>query len=235
MICLGPAFAVAAQPGIDCVTGPENATVVFPADLSAALGAAGEPLAPGDEIIFVTAAGTCVGRGTWTPKGTHVSVAGAIRPEDAGHQPDDSLRVRIRDTSADLAYAVDRIAFKACPPGIPCSSEGRYVADGLLFVSRLQAASPRFAASRPYVVTEPHPNPAGRCAQFEVTLAHEQLVRIDMYNTLGQRVRRVHQGVLAAKRPHPVRVCPERLASGAYFVRVAGPSFAATRRITFVR
>lgn len=227
--------SVAAQSADGCAASPENVTVVFPADLNAALGASADPLAPGDAVTFVTEEGVCVGRGTWTDSGVHISVAGAIRPDDPGYQPGDSLRMRIRDASAQIEYAVDRMEFKACPPGIPCSSEGRYVTDGLLVVSRLTAATPHLSASVPFMVTDPYPNPSARCGQFNVAVAEDQRVRIAVYNALGQQVRTLHRGMLPAERMRTFRVCRNRLASGAYFIHVTGESFETTRRITFVR
>jgi hypothetical protein len=78
------------------------------------------------------------------------------------------------------------------------------------------------------------PNPVTGAASVSVTVGDPQEVRMDVYNVLGQRVMRLHDGLLRANDPNTLTVGP-RLQSGPYFLRVSGPSFTATRPFVRVR
>jgi hypothetical protein len=78
------------------------------------------------------------------------------------------------------------------------------------------------------------PNPVTSAASVSVTVGDPQEVRVDVYNVLGQRVMRLHDGLLRANDPNTLTVGPG-LQSGPYFLRVSGPSFTATRPFVRVR
>jgi hypothetical protein len=78
------------------------------------------------------------------------------------------------------------------------------------------------------------PNPVTGAASVSVTVGDPQEVRVDVYNVLGQRVMRLHDGLLRANDPNTLTVGPG-LQSGPYFLRVSGPSFTATRPFVRVR
>ena len=78
------------------------------------------------------------------------------------------------------------------------------------------------------------PNPVTDAASVSVTVGSSQEVRVDVYNVLGQRVARLHDGRLRADDPRTLTVGPG-LRSGAYFLRVDGASFTATRQFIRVR
>ena len=85
------------------------------------------------------------------------------------------------------------------------------------------------------MVSAPHPNPAAGCAQLEVWVPEERPVRVSVYNTLGQRVQRLYEGRLPARKGRTFRLCTGPLAAGLYFVRVSSAEFSATRRVVLVR
>ncbi|WP_263789311.1 S8 family serine peptidase [Salinibacter sp.] len=78
------------------------------------------------------------------------------------------------------------------------------------------------------------PNPVTGAASVSVTVGTPQTVQVDVYNVLGQRVMRLHDGPLRANAPNTLTVGPG-LQSGPYFLRVSGPSFTATRPFVRVR
>ncbi|WP_103020751.1 S8 family serine peptidase [Salinibacter altiplanensis] len=88
--------------------------------------------------------------------------------------------------------------------------------------------------SNTHRVSDVAPNPVTDEASVSVAVGAPQEVRVDVYNVLGQRVARLHNGRLRADDPWTLTVGPG-LQSGAYFLRVDGASFTATRPFVRVR
>ena len=86
-----------------------------------------------------------------------------------------------------------------------------------------------------YAVSSVRPNPASARGRLRVQVRKKQDVRVVLYNVLGQRVRTLHDGTLAANTPRTVAVDGSSLSSGVYFVRVQGETFRATRKFTLAR
>ncbi len=80
----------------------------------------------------------------------------------------------------------------------------------------------------------PNPVPAGTRPQATLRVATAQPVTVELFNTLGQRVAVLHDGPLAADRPHTL-TAPRALPSGVYVLRARGAAFQASRRLTVVR
>lgn len=78
------------------------------------------------------------------------------------------------------------------------------------------------------------PNPATGPAMVHIRLPESQPVRVDVFDALGRRVARLHDGPLAAG-DHALRVDVERLPPGVYSVRATGTAWAEVRRLTVVR
>ncbi|OZC02256.1 CotH kinase family protein [Rubricoccus marinus] len=98
--------------------------------------------------------------------------------------------------------------------------------DGSLPVS--QEAS----GARGLAVTAAAPNPSRGRLSFQVTVDAPQDVRVEVYDTRGRRVTRLHYGpVLEARR---VEWDASGLASGAYLIRVEGERFLETQMVTIV-
>ena len=89
--------------------------------------------------------------------------------------------------------------------------------------------------STAFELTSAYPNPFRNRTRFALTLRKDQDVRIAVYNTLGQRVANVHDGLLAANEQHEFSVEGARLPSGIYFIRATGDAFTETRRAVLVR
>jgi hypothetical protein len=79
------------------------------------------------------------------------------------------------------------------------------------------------------------PNPVTQTGRIRLTVDRPQQVRAELYNVLGQRVRVVHDGRVAANDPVTWTLDGAKLPSGVYFVRVEGDTFSATRKFVRVR
>ncbi len=86
-----------------------------------------------------------------------------------------------------------------------------------------------------YVLKPPYPNPAHNQATIDIAVREAQPVTVTLYNALGQRVRTLFDGTLPAETSRSLQLDGAQLTSGLYFVRMAVPSFSATKTVTFVR
>jgi len=86
-----------------------------------------------------------------------------------------------------------------------------------------------------YKVSPVRPNPVTNRGRIDVQVREQQQVTATLYNILGQQVRTVHDGPLAANARHTLTVNASSLASGIYFLRVDGESFQTTRKITLAQ
>lgn len=80
-----------------------------------------------------------------------------------------------------------------------------------------------------------YPVPVREDATVQFAVDSAQEVTIEVYNALGQRVRTLHQGPVAAQQTETLQWGGSGLASGLYIVRLRGEKGSATQRITVVR
>ena len=80
-----------------------------------------------------------------------------------------------------------------------------------------------------------YPNPFQGRATVEFAVKDAQPVTIELYNTLGQRVRTVYQGPARAEETVRKTLDGSGLSSGLYIIRLKGEGFTATKKITLVR
>jgi hypothetical protein len=106
-------------------------------------------------------------------------------------------------------------------------------ADGGSSLSKTDRVEVRLADR--YRVTRPAPNPSRGEATMIVQVRSAQPVTAVLYDALGRKVRTLHDG--RVQRGERLTLTPGRsgLASGSYFIRVHGPHFTTTRRLTIVR
>ncbi len=86
-----------------------------------------------------------------------------------------------------------------------------------------------------YVLSEAWPNPFNPQTQFTLMVKQPQQVRLAVYNTLGQEVALLHEGLLAAEEVHTFRFEAGALPSGLYLYRAAGEHFIATRTMVLAK
>ncbi len=79
-----------------------------------------------------------------------------------------------------------------------------------------------------------YPNPFNPTAQIAFNMPEASEVRVAVYNSLGQEVRVLAQGEMAAGR-HEVTINAGNLPSGAYFVRMQTKAGVFTQRITLLK
>ena len=80
-----------------------------------------------------------------------------------------------------------------------------------------------------------YPNPFNPEAQFYLTLAMSQEVNIDVYNALGQKVKRLYAGQLEADQVHAFNFKAENLPGGLYLINATGQNFSTTQRAMLVK
>lgn len=79
------------------------------------------------------------------------------------------------------------------------------------------------------------PNPFQEQTRFTLSVSERQDVRVDVFNTLGQRVAVLHDGPVATGSVQSLTLESSDLSSGVYFVRGQSESHSVTRRIEIVR
>ena len=80
-----------------------------------------------------------------------------------------------------------------------------------------------------------YPNPVTEQATVEFAVKKEGDVTIALYNTLGQKVKVLHDGTVEAEQLKRIQLETSDLGSGAYFLRMTGPNVSKTKRMTVVR
>ena len=227
------------------LTYPDAASPSSTQQLQAMASAASSGGSPGYEssaVLVATGADWDTDTRVWaeTAAGTRVG---------QGRIADGALVVPIRGTSsvADVPGATPGEAltiYTQQPGGTPTAvSVGRVrnvltgqTQDALTFASRAvyraDVTLPEQATA--FDVAGPAPNPVRSHATIALTVPEDTHVRIEVYNTLGQRVatvldRRMQRGA------HEVDVQADQLASGTYFYRVQAGEYTESRRLTVVR
>jgi hypothetical protein len=102
-----------------------------------------------------------------------------------------------------------------------------------LTVSNAVVAAPPGAPV--FELTAVAPNPTSAQAALSLRVDREQHVRAEVYDALGRRVATLLDGDVAVGEARTLVLDASALAPGAYVVRVAGETFAETRRLTVVR
>lgn len=86
-----------------------------------------------------------------------------------------------------------------------------------------------------FELSEAYPNPFNTQTTFTLTLQASQEVTIDVYNTLGQRAFRLHEGLLEAGPRHTFTIDASPLSSGMYVYDVRGETFAESRSVLVIK
>lgn len=86
-----------------------------------------------------------------------------------------------------------------------------------------------------YTVSNAYPNPFNPQTQFTVEVAETQNVVAKVYNTLGQEVATIFDGVVAAGQAASLTFEANDLPSGYYVVQISGAEFNATRSVSLLK
>ncbi|MEM1269514.1 MAG: T9SS type A sorting domain-containing protein [Bacteroidota bacterium] len=152
--------------------------------------------------------------GDWAQLGTDIDGKGMH--EHAGH-------------SVSLSADGLRVAF-----GAPRADFDGILGAGYTRIFDLGDASIELAGTETpsaIILSAVYPNPLTNEAVFTLALAIGQPVEVSLFDALGRRVRRLHQGTLPAGQAHAFRIERGSLPAGVYLVRVAGLRFSESRRV----
>ncbi len=234
--------AAAKSPYVECaVRTGQNASVFIRAEVTPTIN--GVVLEEGDEIIVLDQNNACAGKTVWTGRTTSITVWGddEMTVDVDGLQAGDRLRFIVFDASenkifgtaeADVAVGFDS--------GFPFDSEGVYSADALFNVDWLDftgepADPPTAGVVDSFVLGAPYPNPFNPVTTFELEIFEPQNVTIWVYNSLGQQVALLHDGLLLTGIQHRFQFDGYGLSSGMYLIRANGESFAAAKPVVLLK
>lgn len=120
--------------------------------------------------------------------------------------------------------------------------QGKTYYFGLVALDKVKNASPLATTDRDAtpvstlrVITPPAPNPTRHQSTFNFVVQKRQRVRIELYDTLGRRVRVLMNEEVRPFRRQTLTTDVSSLSSGVYFVRIRGASTARTARIAVTK
>lgn len=86
-----------------------------------------------------------------------------------------------------------------------------------------------------YVIEAAYPNPFNPASTLRFAVQQAQQVEVTLYNTLGQQVRTLYQGMAEAGQMQTVTIDGSGLPSGVYLVRVRGKRFTKVQTVTLAK
>ena len=86
-----------------------------------------------------------------------------------------------------------------------------------------------------HLITSAYPNPFNPQSQFTLSVAQDQVVTAELFNTLGQRVAVLFNGTVEANQAQLVTIDGAGLASGMYIVRINGERFSDALSVTLLK
>ncbi|GEM_PF-556652 len=141
--------------------------------------------------------------------------------------------VQTFDAQGDSGVQDYEFAFVELVPGTHQVRVRHTATDSSVFTSR--ARTLRIRPREAYRADGPFPNPAREQARFELILRETQRLRVALYDTMGRRVRLLHNGPVQAGATKHFRLRTSERASGTYFLQVWGESVQLTRKLVVTR
>ncbi len=86
-----------------------------------------------------------------------------------------------------------------------------------------------------HLISAAYPNPFNPQSRFSLAVATDQRVTAALFNTLGQRVATLFEGLFQANRVHEVTIDGAGLPSGLYVIRVQGERFLDALNVTLIK
>lgn len=86
-----------------------------------------------------------------------------------------------------------------------------------------------------FVLSPVYPNPFNPEATVQFAVAESQTVRIELFNSIGQRVALLFDGMAEGGQTQRLRIDGSNLASGSYLVRLTGDNLVSTQRVTLLK
>ena len=93
------------------------------------------------------------------------------------------------------------------------------------------------AADKPdgYVLSSAYPNPFNPATSFSLTVKERQEVTVEVFNLLGNRVKRLFEGTMESGETRTFTFNADDLPSGIYLYRARGEKFTAARQMTLMK
>lgn len=128
----------------------------------------------------------------------------------------------------------DMLQWRASDNRVMAATHGRGVFTAT-FLDNPVSAEETATVAKTHTLEAAYPNPFAERASFELRIAEPQEVRVEVYNTLGQRVATLHDGPVPANALQRFTIDGRDLASGTYLYVVTGERFRDEGRVTLVR
>jgi hypothetical protein len=91
------------------------------------------------------------------------------------------------------------------------------------------------ATVRTFSLSQNYPNPFNPSTEIRFSVAATSNISLTLYNTLGQRVATLFDGLAQQGRPYSVHLDASRFATGVYFYRLQSGSLVATRKLVLLK
>ena len=233
---------VAKSAYVECaVRTGQNASVFIRSEVNPTIN--GVLLDEGDEIVVLDRNGRCAGKAVWTGETASITVWGDDEMTEVidGLQLGERLRFVVYDVSENAIFGSNEtdveVSFDA---EFPFDSDGAYRPDALFNVQYFDVVGdpsdpPADEVVSTYELGAPYPNPFNPVTNFELQINEAQEVAIWVYNSLGQQVAMLHDGLLSGGLQHQFQFDGYGLSSGLYLIRVLGDSFAAARPVVLLK
>lgn len=128
----------------------------------------------------------------------------------------------------EYAYRVEDLS-----PGTYTFRLRQVDADGTATLSAERAVT--IGLAERFALSPAAPNPFRTSTTLSLRVQAPEQVRVDLYNMLGQPVRRLFAGRVTPARPATITIDAAGLANGQYICRIQGESFAEARSVTVVK
>ena len=130
---------------------------------------------------------------------------------------------------------VDMLQTRASDNLVMASTHGRGVFTATFQDLTTVSAEDGATVAGTHTLDAAYPNPFQREASFSLRIAQPQNVRVEVFNTAGQRVTVLHDGLLPSDSPQRFTIDGAGLPSGTYLYVVTGERFRDEGRVTLVR
>ena len=189
----------------------------------------GRSIEPGDEIGVFTPSGKCAGEGIWSGSDLSFTIWSddPDREGITGFRNGEPLSFRIWVQETNLEY-------EAIPTY--ASASAAYWPGAVIELTSLTSSITDVRNETPgaFSLSPNYPNPFNPSTTIPFTLPRSSRVTIAVYNTLGEKVATLADGMYATG-AHTVIWKADGFASGVYFYRLQAEKFTETRRMMLVK
>ncbi len=199
-----------------------SAVILFPANV------VGNVLRPGDEIGIFDNRGKLCGSGVYEDKNLAITVFGDdnLSKEKDGFVPGEQFLVKIYSQTLATEFNYVKVRY--------LNGDGTYQVNGINIVSSLNVDSYKFKGNAELEVLSNYPNPFNPTTTIAYNLQKTQVIRISLYNILGQLVSTLVNGV-QSEGVHQLEINGTQLPSGVYEVVFQTGSAYKTIKIELVK